>query len=106
MSTLDTLRKFEALRVVPKSADRVTQLQAELEKLGEGEKRRLFAQSKRGGGVFIFESKNYPGRILEVVAGVRSDDMMSGLYEPHPMFNTPGEAIKAREELIELLERL
>lgn len=106
MSTIDTLRKFENLRAIPKSSGRVTVIQEQVQKLSQDSKRLLFAQSTVGGGVFIYESKQFPNQILEIVAGVRADDLMSCLYEPHPMFNTPGEAIKAREELIQLLERM
>jgi hypothetical protein len=105
MSALKTLERFASLRTL-KNEDHTRFLLGRMQGMTDSDKKPFFAQSKRAGGVYVYEAPDHPGQILEVVAGVRTDDMMACLYEPHPCFATPGELLKAREELIELLERL
>jgi hypothetical protein len=106
MSALQTLEKFQSLRAIPKTSTRAQVILNDLTNLPDDQRRKCFAQSKRAGGLFVYEHPKYPRQILEVIAGVRGDDSMCCLYEPHPMFNSPGEAVKAREELIALLESM
>jgi hypothetical protein len=106
MNALKTLERFSTLRSIPRSEDTARFLMGQLGNLPESRKKDLFAQSPRGGGVYVYESPDYPGKVLEVVAGVRTDDQMACLYEGHPIFNTPGELVKAREELIQVFEHL
>lgn len=42
--------------------------------------------------------------ILEVVLGTRKDDLIGSLYRPNPIFNSPADLLKARLELIEIIE--
>lgn len=105
------LNKFNDLRVsLVANSDYVAQaMLAEFEPKSNTDKRKCFAQSKVAGGVFVVTSdteERFKGNILEVVAGIGDNDFMLTLHEPHPIFNTPGELVKAREELIEAIERM
>jgi hypothetical protein len=105
MNALQIMERVKDLRSI-KDESHTLFLLGQMEKLGDGKKKELFAQSDRAGGVFIYESPEHKGQILEVVAGVRTDDFMTCLYRPHSIFNAPGELVKVREELIGLLEKL
>lgn len=64
-----------------------------------------YAASGKGGMVYILTNgQKAPGKIVEHVMGL-DQTTISCLYEPHPIFSSPGDLLRAREDLIEQLER-
>jgi hypothetical protein len=78
----------------------------ELQNRSDAQKQEIFAQSRKGGGVFLFESKNFPGHIAEYIPGIVETDSISCLFTPHPLLAEARVLLKFREELIEAIERI
>lgn len=64
---------------------------------------RRYAASMKAGMFYILDHAKYPGKIVEHVMGLAGDSI-SGLYEVHPIFASPGTLLTAREDLIEMIE--
>lgn len=112
MTSIINIERFKDIRVskIPEFDNLCNTLLADFQEQSPVTRRQAFAQSKRGGGVFVYETKNPKlpearGLVLEIVPSP-TGDFFACLFEPHPIFNTPGDTIKARVELIETIERL
>ncbi|MFP3609253.1 hypothetical protein SB778_03950 [Paraburkholderia sp. SIMBA_050] len=78
----------------------------ELQNRTDEQKKAIFAQSRKGGGVFLFESKNFPGFIAEYIPGVMQTDSISCLFKPHPILAEARTLLAFREELVSEIERV
>jgi hypothetical protein len=78
----------------------------ELQNRSDAQKQEIFAQSRKGGGVFLFESQNFPGHIAEFIPGVVETDSISCLFTPHPLLAEARVLLKFREELVDAIERV
>lgn len=113
MSAIINLERFRELRVakIDDFESICRTVLGELEGLTTDKKKALFAQSKKGGGVFLYRSTNpklpeAKNVILEAVMGIGSDDFFTCLFDLHPLLNAPSELLRAREELVDGIERL
>jgi hypothetical protein len=107
---LISLSKFNDLEVsrIPNFDDVCYTLLGDFEKKTPEQKRKCFASSAKGGGAYIHTSDLLPeakGLILEIIPGLNKD-FITCLFRPHAIFNSPGELIRAREDLIQMLESL
>jgi hypothetical protein len=78
----------------------------ELQNRTDEQKKAIFAQSRKGGGVFLFESKHFPGHIAEYIPGVMQTDSISCLFKPHPILAEARTLLAFREELVSEIERV
>lgn len=100
MTKLITLDRFRDLQAIS-NEDLCRQVAGEFVQQPRHVKEKCLAQSKKGGIVFIYESVNEPGYLIEQVIGLDgSNDFMLTLYRPHAIFNSPSELLKARESLV------
>ncbi|MDP9155335.1 MAG: hypothetical protein M3O74_13905 [Pseudomonadota bacterium] len=113
MSTISTLR-LDIANLVSRASeielvrdeDLLYTILGELQNRSDAEKQAIFAQSRAGGGVFLFESKNFPGHIVESIPGVLETDSISCMFKPHPILAEARTLLKFREELVSELERV
>jgi hypothetical protein len=111
--SLITLDRFAELRVsnIPDFESVANTLLAEFNEQPEHKRKAAFAQSKTGGGVYLYRTENpkmaaYKDIILEIIPSPIDGAFITCLYAPHPVFASPGETVKAREQLIEMIERM
>jgi hypothetical protein len=78
----------------------------ELQNRTDAQKQAIFAQSRKGGGVFLFESQHFPGFIAEYIPGVMQTDSISCLFKPHPILAEARTLLAFREELVSEIERV
>ncbi|MEZ2310826.1 hypothetical protein AB6809_29700 [Paraburkholderia sp. RCC_158] len=86
--------------------DKLYTILGELENRTDDEKKAIFAQSRKGGGVFLFESAHFPGHIVEYIPGVMVNDSISCMFSPHKTLAEPRLLLQLREELVEAIERV
>jgi hypothetical protein len=86
--------------------DKLYTILGELQNRTDEQKKAIFAQSRRGGGVILFESKHFPGHIVEYIPGVMETDSISCMFAPHPVLAEARTLLHLREELVEALERV
>lgn len=99
------LNKYKDLQ--PISDDKTTQAIAEeLMGLPDKEMEKFFAGNERAGAVFLYESPNHKGKVLELVMGMLKDDHISTLFVPHPKMGTRQSWLDLRVELIEGVEKV
>jgi hypothetical protein len=99
------LRRADEIQLI-RDEDKLYTILGELEKKSDAEKKALFAQSRTGGGVFLFESGHFPGHIVEYVPGVLVNDSISTMFAPTAVLGQPQLLLKLREELVTEIERV
>ncbi|CAG9229265.1 hypothetical protein [Burkholderia vietnamiensis] len=99
------LHRTDEIRI-KRDEDKLYTILGEIQNLSDAEKAPLFAQSRKGGGVFLFESRHFPGHIVEYIPGVMVNDSISCMFEPHPVLGSPSTLLKLREELVAEIERI
>jgi hypothetical protein len=95
------LKKLEGLTPLF-DRDRINALQTQAASLSEHQLENAKITMPNGDHLLILESSDQPRAVLEwVFRG--SKDSVAALYHPHPIFNTRGEYLLVREELIGLI---
>lgn len=113
MSTISAIRLDVANLVkraneiqIVRDEDLLYTILGELQNKSDDQKQAIFAQSRKGGGVVLFESANFPGNIVEYIPGVLETDSISCLFKPHAALASAGTLLKLREELVSEIERV
>lgn len=96
----DILDKYRSV-VVDNDPKKPLALAMQLRKLPEGAQRDHFAGNLKAGCVYLFaDEATVPGRVYECVASLQHGDAIASCYVHHPIFNSVGSLLAAREELI------
>ena len=99
------LRRVAEIQLI-RDEDKLYTILGELQNRSDAEKKAIFAQSRTGGGVFLFESGHFPGHIVEYVPGVMVNDSISTMFAPTAVLGQPQLLLKLREELVTEIERV
>jgi hypothetical protein len=99
------LNRADEIEIV-RDEDKLYTILGELQNQSEGQKQAIFAQSRQGGGVFLFESKHFPGHIVEYIPGVMVNDSISCMFKPHKLLAEARLLLQLREELVAAIERV
>ncbi|MPS48499.1 hypothetical protein [Methylobacillus sp.] len=71
-----------------------------LTKMSKIDQQQFWSQDNVAGNVCLYTNSEHPGVILEYVWSNQAKDSITTLYHPHSIFNTRGDLIKARTDLI------
>jgi hypothetical protein len=97
--TSNTLDRYRTVVVV--NADHIAlKISLDLKEQSLDVQRRAFAGSKSAGYFYLHSTEEFPDMVYECVASPEGDDAIASVYLGHRIFNTPGELMSARENLI------
>ena len=97
------LDKFRSV-VVDNDPKKPLALAMKFRKLPEGSQRDHFGGTRLGGHFYLFADEEVvAGRVYECVASLQYGDAIASCYVHHPIFNSVGSLIAAREELVKAI---
>lgn len=96
-----TLDKYRRIAVIDDDA-KLNKLSKLLQGQDKANQRAFFGGDDRTGWFYLYAHPTVPGVIMEAVQSRHGDSVIS-LYAPDAVFNSVGELMKARAEVIEAL---
>jgi hypothetical protein len=85
---------------------RANELNASIGRMSHQQLDGIYVGSEEAGRVILLDSPGEPNCVLELVMSASGDDSVSTLFKAHPVFNSRGDYLEARAELILALHDL